>query len=307
VEDWVKKEENNFLLPDTFLSPPLGDIVVGDSIWRDSFQTENEKTTLVDEKMSTMELEQTTEIQRDLGNKNSLEYLQKFALSERLNFAENSGIIVRPTNSPSSENNETNPEVQPEATECQSAADCKSNQVCYLPTNTCKDQLIFSLSDKGSCSKASDCNDNEVCYLETQTCVCAIGYTEDDGSCVSLSTIDCNSTSSIASQVVDDNLWGVHPYCEAWGVKSNSQKKVSFGTFLSGSGSTDDPMLFTSGSSESCGVARSGRLYYSCYCEEFGCPTAPLSNVTSLWWGEFDPCVYSAYVFTPLACSTMVA
>ena len=25
--------------------------------------------------------------------------------------------------------------------------------MCYLPTNTCKDQLIFSLSDKGSCSK----------------------------------------------------------------------------------------------------------------------------------------------------------
>ena len=29
-------------------------IQVGDSIWRDSFQTENEKTTLVAEKMSTM-------------------------------------------------------------------------------------------------------------------------------------------------------------------------------------------------------------------------------------------------------------
>ena len=28
-ENWVKKEEEDFLLPDTFLSPPLGDIVVG--------------------------------------------------------------------------------------------------------------------------------------------------------------------------------------------------------------------------------------------------------------------------------------
>ena len=40
----------------------------------------------------------------------------------------------------------------------------------------------------------------ELLYFD-QTCVCALGYTEDDGSCVSLSTLDCNSTSSIASQV----------------------------------------------------------------------------------------------------------
>ena len=45
-------------------------------------------------------------------------------------------------------------------------------------------------------------------------------------------------------------------------IQPNNVVKVSFGTFLSGSGSTDDPMIFTSGSSESCGVARSGRLYY---------------------------------------------
>ena len=38
--------------------------------------------------------------------------------------------------------------------------------------------------------------------------------------------------------------------------------KVSFGTFSSGTGSTDDPMIFTNGSSESCGTARSGELYF---------------------------------------------
>ena len=38
--------------------------------------------------------------------------------------------------------------------------------------------------------------------------------------------------------------------------------KVSFGTFTSGTGLTDDPMIFTNGSSESCGIARSGELYF---------------------------------------------
>ena len=38
--------------------------------------------------------------------------------------------------------------------------------------------------------------------------------------------------------------------------------KVSFGTFASGTGLTDDPMIFTNGSSESCGTARSGELYF---------------------------------------------
>ena len=110
-----------------------------------------------------------------------------------------------------------------EATECQSAADCKSNQVslhhiltkfffsiffgekilqilsqvCYLPTNTCKDQLIMELSQMSSCTKvvvmvmvmasnfsfltlpwiifnffqSSDCNDNEICYLDTKVSI----------------------------------------------------------------------------------------------------------------------------------------
>ena len=38
--------------------------------------------------------------------------------------------------------------------------------------------------------------------------------------------------------------------------------KVSFGTFTSGTGLTDDPMIFTNGSSESCSSARSGELYF---------------------------------------------
>ena len=41
--------------------------------------------------------------------------------------------------------------------------------------------------------------------------------------CISL-TMLLNKINNM--KVVDDNLWGVQPYCEAWGVKSNSQTKV---------------------------------------------------------------------------------
>ena len=70
-------------------------------------------------------------------------------------------------------------------------------QVCYLPTNTCKDQLIMELSQMSSCTKvvvmvmvmasnfsfltlpwiifnffqSSDCNDNEICYLDTKVSI----------------------------------------------------------------------------------------------------------------------------------------
>ena len=48
---------------------------------------------------------------------------------------------------------------------CQSASDCKTNQVCYLPTNECKDQLAFSLRERTDCTNSTDCNENELCYL----------------------------------------------------------------------------------------------------------------------------------------------
>ena len=47
--------------------------------------------------------------------------------------------------------------------------------------------------------------------------------------------------------------------------------KVSFGTFTSGTGLTDDPMIFTNGSSESCGSARSGELYFRFETENQNC------------------------------------
>ena len=38
-------------------------------------------------------------------------------------------------------------------------------------------------------------------FFFQQTCVCALGYTEEGGACVSLSTLDCSSAKSLASQV----------------------------------------------------------------------------------------------------------
>ena len=39
-----------------------------------------------------------------------------------------------------------------------------SPQVCYLPTNTCKDQLSFSLRARAECSSSAECGEHEVCY-----------------------------------------------------------------------------------------------------------------------------------------------
>ena len=39
----------------------------------------------------------------------------------------------------------------------------RSPQVCYLPTNTCKDQLSFS-RERAECSSSAECGDHEVCY-----------------------------------------------------------------------------------------------------------------------------------------------
>ena len=47
----------------------------------------------------------------------------------------------------------------------------------------------------------------------------------------------------------------------------------------------------------------------SCGEEEFGCEDSapPRHDTTQLWWGEFDPCEYTAYVYSPLACDNLVA
>ena len=35
-------------------------------------------------------------------------------------------------------------------------------QVCYLPTNQCKDRLSFSLLERTACTNSSDCSQHEV-------------------------------------------------------------------------------------------------------------------------------------------------
>ena len=107
-------------------------------------------------------------------------------------------------------------------------------------------------------------------------------------------------------QVVDEHFWGVHPYCSAWGNSSilgNSPKKISYGEYESGTGLKDDPMIFSGGNDISCAKPRSAEMFYECLCEEKSCNSKTAWNATEIWWGEFDPCKYSAYIFTPLACT----
>ena len=71
--------------------------------------------------------------------------------------------------------------------------------------------------------------------------------------------------------MLDDNNWGVQPYCYAWchdedlELPDNSTI-LSFGVYVSGSGLQDDPMTFTGGNSFSCQKPRSASMYYTCYC-----------------------------------------
>jgi hypothetical protein len=297
VKDQKEKEkrEKEKSILSTFLSPPTGNIKLGDDTWREAFDTETD-TEIIDsiEIVSTSEattavlfenLANTTiDILNDLDEVRELSVKAKTTLAKLQEFRNVSKV-----------------------TKCQSAADCKSNQVCYLPTNECKDQLTFSLRQRSSCEKSEDCEDNEVCYLSTKKCVCNLGYIEESGTCMSMKSLNCTDTKS--SKIIDSSYWGVHPYCSAWGnstVFGDETGKLAFGSFQSGSGVDGEPMVFTGGSESNCGGARSAELYYECYCEEYPCTTEPEWNKTTLWWGEFSPCKYSAYVFTPLACVSKV-
>jgi len=200
---------------------------------------------------------------------------------------------------------------------CQAASDCGSDQVCYLPTNQCKDQLTFStdlapqfrVGERSECALTEDCQDNEVCYQPSQRCVCALGFIEVSGECRALQDFTCADTRNV-SQMLDSSMWGVQPYCSAWGnntLHGDKTGMLSYGEYQSGTGALTDPMLFLGGSDASCSKQRSCQLVYECYCEEFDCSVqSPEFNTTSLWWGEFNPCEYSAYVYTPLACSHLI-
>ena len=84
--------------------------------------------------------------------------------------------------------------------------------MCYLPTNTCKDQLSFS-RERAECSSSAECGDHEVCYTpdkvgavqsslelaittcgRVQKCVCELGAIESYGQCVPLQSLDCGDT-----------------------------------------------------------------------------------------------------------------
>jgi len=299
MKDEEKKEpEKDMNILSTFLSPPSGDVQLGDDTWREAFDTKTEttSTSTTEEKIEITTSEATTaDLFENLANTtldilNDLDEVRELSVKAKTTLAKLQEF-----------KNATKP------TKCQSATDCKSNQVCYLPTNECKDQLTFSLRERSSCTNSEDCETNEVCYLSTSKCVCNLGYIEKSGTCVSMKNLNCTETTS--SKVIDSAYWGVQPYCSAWGNNTafgDENAKLSFGTFQSGTGVGSDPMVFSGGSKKNCGVARNAELVYECYCDEYSCSTEPAWNKTALWWGEFNPCTYSAYVFTPLACPTKV-
>ena len=104
---------------------------------------------------------------------------------------------------------------------------------------------------------------------------------------------------------------------------------LSYGNYQTGTGLGGNPMTFEGGSDASCKKVtvkilcfnllfecsftmfqkRSSQLFYECYCDEFDCDDEepPSYNTTSLWWGEFEPCIYTAYVYTPLACDNFIS
>lgn len=297
--------------PNTFLSPPEGDVMVGDTEWRDTFEIQPQS--IEDNTDTEGGLEEVVETEEDetVEEQSLLEQIWGEKPTETVIVIEGTTEREPPafhTTLASFQEYAGNSPLPPLA-RCQTGHDCKSSQVCYLPTNTCKDQLTLSLSQRSSCTQATDCNIGEVCYLPTKSCVCDLGYIEQAGECVLHSAIQCWTTLSNDTKIADEAHWGIIPYCGSWGIHPvNTGEKMSYGYYISGTGLTDDdPMKFIEGSRYSCDRERSAEMYYSCYCEEYSCTTEPEWNTTTLWWGEFDPCHYTAYVYSPLACKDKVA
>ena len=61
--------------------------------------------------------------------------------------------------------------------------------------------------------------------------------------------------SSEIFQIIDEDKWGVQPFCSAWGnntVFGDKSGMLSYGEYQSGTGAQTDPMIFTGGSHLSC-------------------------------------------------------
>jgi len=186
---------------------------------------------------------------------------------------------------------------------CQSASDCKSHQICYLPTNECKDQLTLSLTQRSTCATKDDCKENEVCFLSSKTCVCDLNSVEVLGSCQKLSTIGCNSANAV--KFTDDNNWSLSPFCSAYAAHDELQK-IHLGTYTTGTGLTEiDPMIFEKGDPVYCGFERSLKMYYFCYCDEYTCADNISHKTVDYFVGEYEQCEYTFLVFTPLACASL--
>ena len=65
----------------------------------------------------------------------------------------------------------------------------------------------------------------------------------------------CLFVSSQISQIIDEDEWGVQPFCSAWGnntVFGDKSGMLSYGEYQSGTGAQTDPMIFKGGSHLSC-------------------------------------------------------
>lgn len=110
--------EEERIIPSTFLSPPGGDIQLGDDTWREAFDTEIE----TDVETSSVEITTSEATTADLFENlayttldilNDLDEVRELSVKAKITLAKLQEF-----------KNAT------EATKCQSAADCKSNQVC---------------------------------------------------------------------------------------------------------------------------------------------------------------------------------
>jgi len=150
--------------------------------------------------------------------------------------------------------------------------------------------------------------------------VCKIGYALTPGAaadrippktgvCVELTSANgCDFPEACMTNAED---YTICPYCKTykdhtlWGV-------LSMGEYVKGSGTAtpDDPMIFENGDSDNCGNGedRSSKGYWYCWYDRFPSPPNQLVPLDSyfVYWLENPLCHYKAYIYTPLACQTIL-
>jgi len=188
--------------------------------------------------------------------------------------------------------------------------DINNKVITVTPEVPCHDKFpaLANMSGpevSGLCCDPSDCQVNAGCFLSELSpyfltyCSCYLGYYLDStssltlpktGSCVSLASSGCSSSSACLSEPP----YTVCPYCSVT-IEGNT-----IGLYTDGKGDllTNDPMIFI-GSSASCPEETTEMFWYCWY--DISDSVVDLSQ-TMLTIEEHGPCERVAYVYTPLAC-----